>query len=148
MRVILLKPVAKVGKPEDVVEVSEGFARNSLFPRKLAIPATPAHLQSLERKQSGRATEKAVRRTLLDSAIQSTSGKSFVMEVSANEQGSLFSKIHATDIAKYLLDVHRLDLDPACIVLPEKSIKKLGTYDLELVDGTYKATISIEVIKK
>ena len=148
MKVILLKAVPKVGKPEDIVEVNEGFARNSLFPKKLAIPATPTAVEALTRKQSGRAADKAVRRTLLDKAIEQAGGKSIVYTVPANEQGNLFSKIDARVIADYLMDNHRLNIDPKCIFIPDIFIKKVGTYTVAIKDGSYETTFSIDIQKK
>lgn len=145
MKVILLKGVPKVGKPEEVVEVNEGFARNALFPRKLAIPATEAALAALARKQSGRAADKAMHQSLLDKAIAEAQGKSLVYFAAANEQGNLFAKLDAKHIAQYLIDEHRLSIDPKCIIVPDGAIKKAGRYSLKIEDGGYSAAIELEV---
>lgn len=148
MKVILLKAVPKVGKPEEIVEVSEGFARNSLFPQKLAIPATDAAVLALSNKQSARATEKVVRHTLMDRAIVEATGKSLVYFVPANEKGNLFSKIDNKTIAEFLMNEHRLDIDPACIHIEGGSIKKIGEHSIAIVDGSYRATVILEVKRK
>ncbi len=153
MKVILLKAIQKIGKqktpPERMkFEVNEGFARNSLFPRGLATPATPSAVAELSRKQSARAADKAVRRTLLDNAIEAAAGKSLVYHAPANDQGNLFSKIDAKAIAQFLLSEHRLDIDPACIHLEEGSIKKTGPHRITIKDGSYEATVDLTVEKK
>ena len=148
MKVILLKAVPKVGKPEDVVEVSEGYARNALFGRNLAVPATESALQALKKKQEGRAAEKAVHRSLLDKAIEDLKGKSLVIHAPANEKGSLFSKIDSKAITEHLLTKHRLSIDPACIHIPKEGIKKVGTYELIVKDGGYEAKLPLAVAKK
>jgi large subunit ribosomal protein L9 len=148
MKVILIKAVPKVGKPEEVVEVNEGYARNALFPRKLAVPATPAALAALQQKQQGRAAQKAEQRQLLDAAIASLNGSSLVYAVVANEQGSLFSKIDAHAISQFLLAEHRVSIDAAHIEIPDGIIKKTGTYDIVVRDGSYKSTVSITIQKK
>ncbi len=125
MKVILLKAVPKIGKKEDVVEVSEGYARNALFPKKFAIPATPDALAALSRAQSGRAADKAMHQTLLDKAIEEVKEKSLVYAAAANEQGNLFAKIDARLIAAYLLEAHRLSIDEKCIFIPGGAIKKV-----------------------
>ncbi len=148
MKVILLKAVPKVGKPEDVVEVNEGFARNALFPKNLAIQATPATLDALKKKQAARAANKAVRQVLLDKAIEEIAGKSVVYTVPANDQGNLFSKIDAKDIASYLMTTHRLSIAPECIYIPNGAIKKIGNYVITIKDGSYETTLALGVTKQ
>jgi large subunit ribosomal protein L9 len=148
MKVILIKAVPKVGKSEEVVEVNEGYARNALFPGKLAIPATPAAIAALKQKQQGRAAQKAEQRQLLDTAITSLGGASLVYTVAANEQGSLFSKIDAHVISQFLSSEHRVSIDADHIKIPDGIIKKTGTYEIVVHDGTYRSTVSIMIQKK
>ncbi|HVY35890.1 MAG TPA: 50S ribosomal protein L9 [Candidatus Paceibacterota bacterium] len=148
MKVILLKAVQKVGKPEDVVDVSDGYARNVLLRHNLAIPATPDALLKLRQKQSAREADKAARRELLDSAITTIAGQSIVYTVPANEQGNLFSKISAKDIATFLFKQHRIDIDATHILLPDEHIKKLGTYEITVADGEYRGTFTVVVEKE
>lgn len=148
MKVILLKGVPKIGKPEDVVEVNEGFARNALFPKKLAVPATDAALSELTRKQSARAADKAVRRSLLNKAIEEAASKSLVYRANANEQGNLFSKIDSRLVADYLMSEHRLSIDHSCIELPGGVIKKVGEYHITIKDGSYERQVPFTVLKK
>jgi large subunit ribosomal protein L9 len=148
MKVILLKGVPKLGKPDDVVEVNDGYAQNALFPRKLAIPATASALANLKTKQDGRAAQKAEQRSLLDAAIKSINDQTIAYTAPANEKGSLFSKIDAADIAKFLKDEHRISIDPKCITIPEGHIKTVGTHTIAIQDGGYAATVTIEIAKK
>ncbi|MCC6199065.1 50S ribosomal protein L9 [Candidatus Nomurabacteria bacterium] len=148
MKVILLQAIPKVGKKEDVVEVNEGYARNALFPRRLAIPATETALAELIKKQSSRAADKAVRRSLLDSAINELNEQTLALEVPANEKGTLFSKIDALTIADFLIGTHRLSIDPSCIHLPEGGIKTTGEYHILIKDGSYESSIILQVKKK
>ena len=59
MKVILLQDVPKVGKKDQVIEAKEGYARNFLFPKKLAIEATPANMKELQRQEKIRADKAA-----------------------------------------------------------------------------------------
>jgi large subunit ribosomal protein L9 len=145
MKVILLKGVPKLGKPEDVIEVNEGYARNALFPQKLAVPATPGALAILKQKQEGRAAQKAEQRGLLDAAIKSLQGSALVYSIPANEQGNLFSKLDAKDISKFLFDQHRVSIDAKCISIPGGFIKKTGEYEITIEDGSYRSTVSVTV---
>lgn len=147
MKVILLKAVPKIGKPDDIVEVSEGFARNALFPQKLAVPMTAATLAQLHRKQSARETTLAMRHALLEKAMADLSGTTLVCTVPANEQGNLFSKIDAKDLAKLLLAHYRIDIDPACIVLPRDYIKHLGVYTVRLKEKNFNGAFTVEIAR-
>lgn len=148
MKVILLKQVQKVGLADQVVEVSEGYARNSLFPRKLAVPATAETLQALAKKKASVIAERAVRKTLLDKAIGELSGQRLSYPARANEQGNLFSKIDAKDIAAYLEKEHRIALDERCILLADGGIKKTGIYDIRVEDGDYRGSFSLEIVPR
>src|SRR4051812_15322751 len=111
MKVILLKGVPKVGKPEEIVEVSDGYAQNALFPRRLAVPATQHAVDALKQRQLGRVAQKAEQHALLDQAMKSIGGANILYTAPANEKGSLFSKIDAADVSKFLLDEHRISID-------------------------------------
>lgn len=145
MKVILLKAVPKLGKAEDVVEVNEGFARNSLFPQKKAVQATDSALLDLARKKHNRTTEKAVQQTLLDKAIKEIEGAAIAYKAPANDKGVLFSKITAKDIAQFLLQTSRIAIDPKCIVVPGDAIKHLGKYTIDVEDGSYKTSFVFTV---
>ena len=145
MKVILLKGVPKVGKPDDIVEVNEGYARNALFPRKLAIPATEKAIADLAKKKESRIAEQKMQRTLLDKAIETIQNAQMTYQAPANEKGVLFSKVTSKDIARYLLTKHRVSIDPRCITIPDGAIKHIGEYDLKIQDGSYSATLRIEV---
>ena len=148
MKVILLKAVPKVGKPDDIVEVNEGYARNALFPKKIAIPATQSAIADLHRRQSAEAAEKAVKRTLLENALVTLAGKNITYTTHANEHGSLFSKIDAKSIAEYLLKEHRINVDPKCIVVPGGLIKKVGSHEIRLQERNFNRKFILNVTKK
>ncbi len=148
MKVILLKSIPKVGKSEDIVEVNEGYARNALFPRRLAIPATDAAIAGLTKKQTFRAADKAVRRTLLDSAISELNARALTYQVPANDKGTLFSKIDAGALADFLMKEHRLSIDPTCIQLTEGGIKTTGEYHILIKDGAYESFLTLQVEKQ
>jgi large subunit ribosomal protein L9 len=148
MKVILLKSVPKVGKKGDVVEVNQGYAQNSLFPKKLAIPATDSATKDVERRKQNAITERAVKLDLLDRAIESLNESNLVMKLPANEQGSLFQKIHEKDIAEFLESNNRVSIDPKCIILPDGPIKKIGSYEVKIVEGDYKSKLNLTITKK
>lgn len=143
MKVILIKQVPKVGKPGDVVEVSDGYAANSLFPNKSAIAATTKNLEALSRKKASEADLKAFHHGLLQQAINALPGSSVEISVRANEKGHLFSKIDEESIVQSLLK-YRISISPKNILL-QSPIKELGTYQVTLREGDYKAEITVVV---
>ncbi|MDB5255189.1 MAG: rplI [Candidatus Nomurabacteria bacterium] len=146
MKVILLKSVPKVGKTDDIVEVSEGYARNALFAKKLAVPATPAAIAEVQRKAQNKITEKKVQHDLLDRAIESLDGRTLIYKARANEKGSLFSKVTEQDISNALLEHHRISIDPTLMKI-DGPIKQTGTYTVSVKDAEYKSefTVSVEI---
>jgi large subunit ribosomal protein L9 len=147
MKVILLKSVPKVGKTNDVVEVSEGYARNALFAKKLAVPATPAAIAEVNRKAQNKVAQKNVQHDLLDRAIEGLDGRTLVYKVKVNEKGSLFSKVTELDISKALLDQHRISIDPKMLTITDGHIKQAGDYEVTIADEGYKSAFTVSVQK-
>ncbi len=130
MKVILIQDVPNLGKKYEVKEVKEGFAKNFLFPRKLAKPATPANLNWLERVRA-KIEEKAEKDLLQAQEIaKSLDGREIEMKVKADDTGSLFSKITASKIAKHLQNLG-FKVKKENIKL-EGPISKLGEYRVVL----------------
>lgn len=146
MKVILLKSVSKVGKTGEVVEVSDGYAANALFPNKKAIPATPKNLEALKRKNQSEADLKALQHGLLEQAIATLPDMTLEIKTKANEQGHLFSKLDEGDIVSELLK-HRISVSAKNIKLSQV-IKQLGSYQVAVEEGSYKAHIILSVIKE
>jgi large subunit ribosomal protein L9 len=147
MKVILLKAVPKIGKKDEIVEVNQGFANNALFPQRLAVQATEAALKALHERKQHTEADKLIRHNLLDRAIEAANGQSLVLKLPANDQGNLFSKVHEEMIADFLATEHRIVLDPSCINISEP-IKKTGSHMVTITDGDYKATLTVEIVKK
>ncbi len=144
MKIILLKNINKLGKKDDIVDVAQGFAQNSLFPKKLAILATDNSIELLNKSKKNKEIEKKIKHNLLDQAIKNLDGKEVLYQVRSNKEGSLFSKINSLDIAKFLEDKYRILIDPECIILPEKNpIKKIGDYKITIRDEDYSGEIRL-----
>jgi large subunit ribosomal protein L9 len=144
MKVILLKNVPKVGKKDEIVEVNQGYATNALFPQKLAMLATPEAISSLKKRQQNTIAQKEIKKNLLDRAIQDLNGENITIAVQANEQGNLFSKIDAKDIASAFAKKD-IPLDPKMIIVPGEVIKKVGEYDIQIKDGEYSAVVKVTI---
>lgn len=145
MKVILLKSVPKLGKKDDVVEVTLGYANNALFPKKLAIAATDAAVAGVKTRAQHKVVEKEIQHNLLDRAIGTLEGKALVYSTKANEKGSLFSKVDASDISAELLKQYRISIDASLMTIEGAPIKQTGSYVVTVVDGKYKATFSVQI---
>lgn len=131
MKVILLEDVKGHGKKGEVVNAKDGYARNYLFPRKLAVEANSANLKNLQNKQ---AAEDRKRQTDLEGAKRQAdiiSQLVVVVKAKSGENGKLFGSVTNKEIAEILNNEHRVEIDKKKIVLPEP-IRSLGDFQLEV----------------
>ena len=98
MKVLLLQNVAKIGRTGEVKEVSEGYAQNFLFPKKLAELATPSRIALLEKAREYEESEKHLRAELLAREIKKLADKTITLTRKVNSSGSLFAGVTAEDI--------------------------------------------------
>lgn len=131
MKVILQQEVKKLGKKGDVLEVSEGYARNYLLPHKFAIPATAGNVNAAQQQKDSEA-HKAKR--LLDEArlhAAQVAKLSVTVAVKTGEGGKLFGSVTSKDIADALKAQHGLDIDKRKIEIKD-ALKALGTYPVTI----------------
>ena len=132
MKVILLKDVKGLGKAGQVANASDGYARNFLFPKKLAMEATDNNMKILERKraeiEAQRAMDKAVAEEL-KSKIEAAAP--VTIESKAGDGGRLFGAVTAKDIADAFFKEYKIELDKKKIVL-DNPIKQVGPTEVEL----------------
>lgn len=131
MKVIFLQDVPRAGKRHDVKEVNDGFAQNMLFPKKLAVPATPKAIKELEIRKKEIVVEKAVQEELLTRNLEELKGKTITINVKADNKGHLFSGIHKKEIIEAMQKEHKATISEESIVL-EKPIKQIGEFDIEI----------------
>jgi large subunit ribosomal protein L9 len=135
MNVILLKDVDKIGLRGDVVSVARGYARNYLFPRKLAEEATDARVAELRKREAQRAQHEAKTADQAQS-IAETLGKTVLrFEVKAGPTGSLFGSVTPTDIADEIWRTRKIRVDRRKIDV--ENLKRIGRYDvpIDVFDG-------------
>ena len=126
MKVILLKDVKGLGKEGELLNAKDGHARNFLFPRKLAVEATPENIRKWEeRKKKAEAKEKEEHEKALKLKKEIES-LNLEIKSKAGEGGKLFGSITSKDIADELKLKHNIDIDRRKIELKE-NIKNLGT---------------------
>jgi len=130
MKVILLRDVKELGMEGTVVEVSEGYARNFLFPQNLAVQASPQALNAVKEKKERvvKQTEKALAASRKLAA--KLDGYEITVKAKTTDKGSLFGAVAAKEIVK-ALKAEGFTVEPEWIVIP-KPIKEIGTHRLTL----------------
>ena len=131
MQVILLADIDKTGLKGEVVDVSRGFARNFLLPRRLAEVATPGAVAAVKRREAQRAQYEA--RTVEQATdAASVLGRTVLrFEVKAGPSGALFGSVTATDMADEIWRTRKIRVDRRKIDLDEP-IKRIGRYMVEI----------------
>ncbi|HDQ93088.1 MAG TPA: 50S ribosomal protein L9 [Synergistetes bacterium] len=131
MKVILLSDVTKLGRKGDLIEVSEGYARNYLVPRKMAEEATKEKLE--EWKQRQKAMEKKAKREEEEARTNKNAiqGKQVVIMATAGDKGKLFGSVTAGQISDGIREKFGIDLDRKDIKLPGQ-IKEVGSYPFSI----------------
>ena len=130
MKVILLQDVRGQGKKGQMIDAAEGYARNFLLPRKLAIPATADAINTMNLKEKARRAEEAANRqaaVALGAALKDVTVR---LTAKGGKEGKLFGAITGKEIAEGLLAQHQLDVPKQKIVLDEP-IKAFGTYEVK-----------------
>lgn len=130
MKVILLSDVKSVGEKGELINASDGYARNFLFPRKLAIEATESNLHIFNNKKEAERKKKLQEVEAAQKIADKLKGKEVKISVKAGENGRLFGSITGKDIAQALSKQHKIDIDKKKIVT--NTIRQTGTYDVEI----------------
>lgn len=117
MKVILLADVKSVGKKDDVVNVSDGYARNLLLPKKLGVEATPGALKSLESRKKGEAKAAAENLKEAQAFADSLSEKSVTIPIRVGAGGKTFGSISAKEIADAAAEQLGIELDRKKMIL-------------------------------
>ncbi len=150
MKVYLLADVKSLGKKDQIVEVSDGYARNFLFPRKLAIVADAKAMGDAKNKEESKAfrlkEEKAAAQELADKLSQIKIN----IEAEASADGRLYGAITNKDIADKLAKQFNITIDKRKLTIePSSSIKTCGTYNVVAkVYPEISAKITVSVTEK
>jgi len=131
MKVILKQDIKKVGKIGEVVEVSDGFARNFLIPQGKAVIFTPGSLKQIEYLQRKEMNKREKELKEAKSLAEKLEQISLEIKVKAGEKEKLFGSVTAKDIAEILAQEYNLEIDRKKIDL-EEPLKKLGVYEVSL----------------
>lgn len=130
MKVILTQDVKKLGKKGDVVNTSDGYARNYLFPRKLAEEATDASLHVLNAKKDVERRKKTAEIEAAQKLAEELRDKVVKIDAKSGDNGKLFGAITSKDVAELINKQFGVEVDKKKIVMD--TIKLAGTYNIEV----------------
>ena len=131
MKVILLEDIKGVGKKDEVINSSDGYARNYLFPKKLAVEASRENMAKLQAKQESRQFRKDQEKEEAMKIASKLKEIIVTIKVKAGENGKIFGGVTAKEIAENLNKEHKIVVDKKKIMLKE-TIKTLGVYSVEI----------------
>jgi len=147
MEVILLEDVKDLGKGGEKVVVKDGYARNYLLPRKIALPATARGLKMLKEEEKRKVVREVKMQREAEDTAKSLNQVSCTAEVEAGEDDRVFGAVTSGDIAE-LLKKQGYDVDRKKIVLDEP-LKALGVYTIPIKLHTdVEARVKVWVVKK
>lgn len=131
MKVVLLQDVKGVGKKDQVLEVSDGYARNFLIPRKLGIEATPAELRKIEEIKRAAQSRLEREEQRAREVVRQLKEGGITLPVKCGEGGRLYGTVTGADVSKALKEAMGLDIDKKRIEVPDH-IKSIGEYEAEV----------------
>lgn len=129
MKVILLQDVKGSGKKGDVINASDGYARNFLFPKKLAVEANAGNMTELNNHKSSVEHKRAVNRDNSSELKERLEKATIVITAKTGDNGKLFGKVTSMDIEKAVKDQVGIEIEKRKIQLPE-ALKNIGTYEV------------------
>ena len=143
MKVILMDNIKNVGKKDDLVEVSDGYARNFLFPKKLAIEANDSNIKNLNFRKEKERQENINKIEEFQKIANNLRGKEIIIKTKIGENGKLFGSITSKDICNEINSLFNLNLDKK--KLSFEQIKTVGNYTVSI---KLCAEVSVNILLK
>ena len=131
MKVVLLQDVKGQGKKDQIIDVSDGYARNFLFPKKLAAVADAKVLNDIKNKEAAKQRKIELEKAEARASAAKLESVIVKIKITSGADGKLYGSVTTKDIAEALLDQHGIEIDKRKIVIDEQ-IKAYGTYSLDV----------------
>ncbi|MBE6726402.1 MAG: 50S ribosomal protein L9 [Ruminococcaceae bacterium] len=131
MKVVLLQDVKGKGKKDEIVSVSDGYARNYLFPRKLAAEADAKILNDIKNKEAAKARRIELEKQAARETAEKLQSLLVKITIQSGADGKLYGSVGTKDIAEALAAQHGVEIDKRKIVL-DSPIKAYGTYTVDV----------------
>ena len=144
MKVILQQDVKGQGKKGQLIEASDGYARNFLLPRKLAVPATAENLNTMKQQEKAKKAQEAAEKAEAEALSEKLKTSVVKLTAKAGTGGRLFGAVTSKEISDGLKEQYGLDVAKSKIV-QEEPIKAFGTYELKCKLG-YEVTGTVYVV--
>lgn len=147
MKVILQQDVRGQGKKGEMIEAAEGYARNYLLPRKLAIPATPDAINTMNLKEAARRKEEAANRAAAVATADKLRGKTVKVAAKGGSGGRLFGAVTGKEVSEAIAAQYGVEVTKQQLVLDP--IKTFGTHEIKAKLG-YEVSVpfSVEVVEE
>jgi large subunit ribosomal protein L9 len=147
MKVLLLSDIYKQGVAGEVVDVADGYARNYLIPRKLAVKATPGELKRAEHLRETSAARKAELEGRLNDLARQIDGVELIFARRAAVTGKLFGSVTTTEIAEALNEKTGIDINRRRI--SQQALREIGSFDVPVRLGTDSSpTLKIHIVRE
>lgn len=147
MKILFLQDVPRVGRRNEVKDIADGYARNFLLPRKLAIIATPEVLAQHKKNQSQERALHDVHDALAARNLSDLASRHIEIHARASSGGNLFAGIGAREIADQIKKTAGIDIHPHDIKLSHP-IKTLGTFEVPIQIGKNSGTVCVVVLSE
>ena len=148
MKVILKADIKGVGKKDQVINASDGYVRNFLFPKNLAVEANNENMSKLKAQENSKAYKKGQEKEEAKKIAEKLAGIQLKVLVKAGENGKIFGGVSAKEVSDLLKEEYKIEVDKKKIELKE-TIKTLGvrTLTIKLYEGVI-GNLKIDVISK
>ena len=148
MKVILQQDVRGQGKKGQLVEVSDGYARNFLLPKKLAVPATAENVNTMKQQEKARQAQMAAEKAEAQALAEKLKSIQVKLTAKAGEGGRLFGAVTSKETAEALSAQHGLNIAKTKLVLDEP-IKSCGGYQIKAKLGyEIMGTVKVMVVEE
>ncbi len=148
MKVILLDNIKGVGKKDEIINAADGYARNFLFPKKLAVEANAENMSKLNNKKEAASYKKDVEKQAAEELAKKIKGIILKIKVKSGENGKIFGSVTSKEISDNLKIQYNFNIDKKKIELKD-TIKTLGSFNvpIKLFEGVI-AQLKVEVISE
>lgn len=131
MKIILLQDEKKLGKKGDIIEASEGYARNYILPKKIGVEATARNMNDLKLQKANEERKAQEQLEAAKALAEILTQKQVVVKIKAGEGERTFGSVSTKEIAAACKEQHNIEIDKKKIQLPE-SLKNFGSYEVNI----------------